>query len=378
MKNFALKIKFMKQQTSYATETHNKSSNIIDFTGKTIHVGIDVHLKDWQVATVNESVILGNHRMEGKVENVVTHLQKRFPGATFKCVYESCAWGFELQRQLTARGMECIVVHAADVSGSDKERRRKTDMVDAVKLARYHAGGLLQGIHIPDQELQKQRNLVRYRTKLMRDLIRSRNRLKSLLKYQGIEIPKHFGKARWSRNFISWIEGEAKKDIVLEGTLLLMLEEVKLLRQLLLKVEKMLRTLMNSERYNESIKLLMSVPGIGRTIAIVWLLEIGDVRRFENIDRLNAYVGFCPDTNSSGETLHDRGISSRRHNQLRVSLIQAAWQAIRTDPAMLETYQQLIKRMKGTQAIVRIARKLVRRIRAIQLNAMPYQKGVVG
>jgi glyceraldehyde-3-phosphate dehydrogenase/erythrose-4-phosphate dehydrogenase len=44
---------------------------------------------------------------------------------------------------------------------------------------------------------------------------------------------------------------------------------------------------------------------------------------------------------------------------------------------MLDTYQNLIKRMKGTQAIVRIARKLVRRIRAIQLNAMPYLKGVV-
>ena len=368
----------MKQQTSCATETHNKSSKTIDYTGKTIHVGIDVHLKDWQIASVNETVVLGNHRMEGKVENVVTHLQKKFPGATFKCVYESSAWEFKLQRQLVARGMECIVVHAADVSGSDKERKRKTDKVDAVKLARYHAAGLLQGIYVPDEELQKQRNLVRFRCKLTRDLTRSRNRLKSLLKYQGIETPKQFGKARWSRNFLTWVEQEAQKDIVLKDTLLFMLAEVKFLRQLLLEVERKLRTLMNSEKYNDSIKLLMGVPGIGRTIAILWLLEIGDVRRFENIDRLNAYVGFCPDTNSSGEIQHDRGISSRRHNQLRVSLIQAAWQAIRTDPAMLETYQQLIKRMKGTQAIVRIARKLVRRIRAIQLNAIPYQKGVVG
>jgi transposase len=62
---------------------------------------------------------------------------------------------------------------------------------------------------------------------------------------------------------------------------------------------------------------------------------------------------------------------------LRVNLIQAAWHAIRIDAVMLETYQQLIKRMTGTQAIIRIARKLVRRIRAIQLNAVTYQKGVV-
>ena len=211
----------MKQQASCATETQSKSSKTIDYTGKTIHVGIDVHLKDWQVATVNETVVLGNHRMEGKVENVVSHLQKKFPGATFKCVYESSAWGFDLQRQLVARGMECIVVHAADVSGSDKERKRKTDKVDAVKLARYHAAGLLRGIYVPDEELQKQRNLVRYRSKLTRDLTRSRNRLKSLLKYQGIETPAQFGKAHWSRNFMTWVEQKAQKDIVLKDTLLL-------------------------------------------------------------------------------------------------------------------------------------------------------------
>ena len=125
--------------------------------------------------------------------------------------------------------------------------------------------------------------MVRFRCKLTRDLTRSRNRLKSLLKYQGIETLKQFGKARWSRNFLNWIEQEAHRDSVLKDTLLYMLAEVKFLRQLLLEVERKLRTLMNSEKYNDSINLLMSVPGIGPTIAILWLLKIGDVRRFENI-----------------------------------------------------------------------------------------------
>ena len=42
----------MKQQSSATTETGIKGRNIIDFTGKTIFVGIDVHQKDWQVAKV--------------------------------------------------------------------------------------------------------------------------------------------------------------------------------------------------------------------------------------------------------------------------------------------------------------------------------------
>ena len=50
---------------------------------------------------------------------------------------------------LAQAGIECIVVHAADVSSSDKEKKRKTDKVDALKLARNLAADHLTGIHVP-------------------------------------------------------------------------------------------------------------------------------------------------------------------------------------------------------------------------------------
>jgi hypothetical protein len=49
-----------------------------------------------------------------------------------------------------------------DVSSSDKEKKRKTDKVDALKLARNLASGDLTGIHVPDEDLQKERNLLRF------------------------------------------------------------------------------------------------------------------------------------------------------------------------------------------------------------------------
>src|SRR6478735_5264854 len=193
----------MKQQTSATTETKIKGRNIIDFSGKTIWVGIDVHEKDLQVAKVLDGICLGNHRMPADSQALINHLNSRYPGATFKCVYESCAWGFTLQRELSAAGMECIVVHAADVSSSDREKKRKTDKVDALKLARNLASHQLTGIHVPNEEIQKQRNLIRFRKKIVGDLNRSKNRLKSLLKYQGINIPEQLGKKNnWSYNFM--------------------------------------------------------------------------------------------------------------------------------------------------------------------------------
>jgi transposase len=366
----------MKQQTSASSEAGIKGREIIDFTGKTVYVGIDVHQKDYQVAKICDGVCLGNHRMEASAETLIKHLTSRYKGADFQCVYESCSWGFNLQRKLTKAGISCIVVHAADVSTSDKERRRKTDKVDALKLADNLCRGYLNGIHVPDLVLQKQRTHIRLRSQLTGDLTKSKNRLKSLLKYQGIDIPEQYANSSWSRNFLNWVEQQAHNDEFLKDSLLLMVEQINLLRALLLKSERSLRQL-KKQYYESQAKLAVSVPGIGPTTAMMFLLEIGDINRFKGFDALNDFVGFCPDTASSGQTDRSCGITTRRHKKLRSALIEAAWQAIRIDPALLQSYQTLTKRMKGTQAIIRIARKLLRRLRAVLISNIPYQRGVV-
>jgi transposase len=367
----------MKQQTSATTETSNKGRVMIDFTGKTIYVGIDVHKKDWQVGQFHAGLVLGNNRIAGNSNDLIDFLKKRYAGASLKCVYESCAWGFNLQRQLTSAGIDCIVVHAGDVPGSDKEKKNKTDKVDAARLARHHAAGLLKAIHVPDEQLQKERNLMRFRKRLVGDLTRSKNRVKSLLKFQGIDIPEQMDSSHWSANFIKWIEEQAAKDPLLQDTIELMLEEVKMQRQLLLKTEKKLRLLMKSDRYAPKAKLLTGVPGVGPQLSTLFLLEVGDIKRFRGFDELNSFIGFYPGSNSSGEKERNTGISKRRHNQLRTMIVEAAWQAIRKDPALLDAYQQLTKRMEGNEAIIRIARKLLRRMRGVLINGQGYEKGVV-
>ena len=365
------------KQTSATTETQGKGRATIDFSGKTIYVGIDVHKKDWQVAKVYEDVVLGNYRMTGNSQDLITHLRKHYPGASFKCAYESSAWGFTLQRQLTAAGMECIVVHAADVPGTNKDRVNKTDSVDALRLAVQHSKNNLKAIHVPDEAIQKQRSLIRLRKKLVGDINRRKNRLKSLMKYHGIDLPARFDKPNWSALFMKWVEEQASQDLLLQDTLLLMLEEVKVLRQLLLKTERKLRIMMQSRPYKHNAALLISVPGIGPTVSTLFLLEIGDVRRFPSFEQLNNFVGFYPDSDDSGETKKSTGISPRKHKQLRSHLVEAAWQAIRIDPALLEAYRQLTKRMDGKKAIIRIARKLLRRMRSVLLTETPYQMGIV-
>lgn len=135
---------------------------------------------------------------------------------------------------------------------------------------------------------------------------------------------------------------------------------------------------MRSEPFLQKSRLLQSVTGVGPLTSMLFLLEVGDVRRFKSFDALNRYVGFCPDSHSSGESQRHTGLSMRRHNQLRTMLVEAAWQLIRRDPAMLDYYRQLTKRMKGQDAIIRVARKLLRRIRAVMLSERMYVNGITG
>lgn len=355
-----------------------KLQNKTDFSAHDLYVGIDVHKLRWQVAVYCEGIILSNCSIEGSSEVLITHLRKHFGDAHFFCVYESCLFGFALCRALWAAGMECIVINPADIPDTHKQHSSKTDQVDARKLATLHAAGLLQAIHVPSEKLQKQRSLIRFRKKLWGDLVRAKNRLKSELKFQGIVVPPKYDTPHWSQNFVRWIEQQALKEEDLQDTLLLMLEEIKQLRILLLKTENKLRDLMRSEEFKHKSELLRSIPGVGPLTALLFLLEVGDITRFKSFDALNRFVGFCPDSHSSGEKERHTGLSDRRHNALRSALIEAAWQLIRRDAAMLEQYKALQKRMKGQQAIVRIARKLLRRIRAVLLSERMYVRGVDG
>jgi hypothetical protein len=66
----------------------------------------------------------------------------------------------------------------------------------------------------------------------------------------------------------------------------------------------------------------------------------------------------------------------RAINNLRSALIEAAWTAIRIDPALMDAYQKLTKRMQGKYAIIRIARKLLEECGQLLLTGQPYQIGV--
>src|SRR5664279_1338076 len=98
---------------------------------------------------------------------------------------------------------------------------------------------------------------------------------------------------------------------------------------------------------------------------------------YRNIDHLASYVGLVPSTHSSDTTVLVGGVTRRHCTHLRSTLIECAWVAIRNDEALLCAYNKLTKHMKKTAAIIRIAKKLLNRIRFVWKSKTEYVKGIV-
>jgi transposase len=352
-------------------------SNKLDFTGQPIYIGLDVHKKSWSVSIFTQHCEHKTFTQPPEVDKLAYYLGRNFPGAQYYSVYEAGFSGFWIHDQLRAKGIDCIVVNPADVPTRDKERTKKRDPVDCRKLARSLRSGEIEGIYVPSRGKLEDRSLIRTRQSMVRKQTRCKNQIKAILFFYGVVIPEEREMGHWSRRFIQWIERirmeRTSGDIALKAHL----EELSHLRQLIASLNRAILRLARTKEYRSLVRLLKSVPGISTLTAMILLSELGEVTRFPSLDELSCYVGLIPDTQESGEKEYVGGMTQRRHSQLRWLLIEASWVAVRKDPALLMAFQEYCKRMRKTKAIVKIARKLLNRIRYVLKNQAEYVPCVI-
>jgi len=349
----------------------------LDFSDQEIYVGLDTGKKSWKVSILTKEFEHKTFSQPPKPAVLIEYLRKHFPGGKYLCVYEAGYFGFWIHDALREQGVDCLVVHPADVPTKDKERRNRNDTVDARKLARSLRNGELNALYVPERKALEDRSLVRMRMSMVKKQTRCKNQVKGLLSFYGYTIPDELAKSHWSRNFINWLgslefQGESGKQ-----TLQVLLDELKHLRQSIAQLTKQIRALAQQEPYATNVQYLKSIPGISTFTAMVLLTEIVDINRFKRLDHLAGYVGLVPGEDSSGEQERNTGISRRRNAYLRTLLIESSWVAVKKDPSLLMSFNQLTKRMPKNRAIVRIARKLLNRIRYVLRNQKPYEIGVV-
>ena len=134
---------------------------------------------------------------------------------------------------------------------------------------------------------------------------------------------------------------------------------------------------------NNDLRNLESIPGFAQATAVRVLAELGDVRRFANPGKINAFIGIDPGRYQSGEKDASLSISKRGNAITRKLLYRAIGQianAARTNPCHIADYYESKKRSLQTKGFKKIAiasvSRLIRTIYALIVNDQTYDYDV--
>jgi len=349
----------------------------LDFSGQSIYCGIDMHKKNWSVTLRTSDRELRTFSHDPDPGALARMLVRQYPKAHFELAYEAGFSGFWVQKQFESIGLNCRVIHPADLPQPDRDRRYKTDVVDSRRIAFELSKGGLKGIYVPSEESLANRSLVRSRAQLIKDQTRFKNRIISFMDMYGISIPAGYKKCtHFSHRFITWLQ-EVPLNPSSQMALQTKINVLLSIRQQLLSITRQYRLMAKASSYAATITLLRTIPGIGINSALVLLTEIDDIHRFKSFDHLASLVGLKPDVYSSADKSLVKGITHHCNQLLRETLVECAWMVIGKDPALTQAYYDYKKRMHYNKAIIRIAKKLLSRVRYVMIHQQPYQMGRV-
>ena len=265
-------------------------------------------------------------------------------------------------------------------------RGRKTDRIDARRLAEYLHYGLLNGSFVPSRHLRQLRELTRMRVHVQQDRNRVINRIGRLLETVNIKLSAvasnivgASGKAmlralaagvRRPETLADKALGTLRKKIpeltaALEGRpdahfewmLNRLLEKLDWLDGELASIDGQLDEQMGD--YGDLIRRLDTIPGVDVVVAQAVIAETGtDMTRFPDAAHLASWAGLCPgNAESAGKRFSGRTRKGDRY--LRRILVQSAWAAAHTNGSFLQSLFFRIARRRGEKkACVAVAHRI--------------------
>jgi transposase len=319
---------------------------------------------------------LGKSKMAGCVYDTQTH-EHRFDSAVLdrgtlqsvlkieqpdRVVIEvgpSAGWIGDVIRQA---GIELQVANPNHQGWRWRNVKRKTDRLDALKLAQLSTSNQLPQVYLPEQRVRQWRSLIHYRQRLVTRRTAVKNRIRSILEVEGIPTPP--GMKVWTRSGLadlrakacSWLETDAEN--LWRGELWEELDQFDRLTASLNRVEQRLGLLAEGD---PRVKQLRTIPGVGPRLAEAVVALVDDPHRFRKGKQVASYLGLVPRQYQSGQMDRQGRISGQGDRRVRGLLIEVAWIGQRYNPWMRETFERVCggSRTRRKIAVVAVARRLV-------------------
>ncbi|AEB80837.1 transposase [Streptococcus suis ST3] len=277
----------------------------------------------------------------------------------------------------------------------DSLRVRKTDQIDAEKLAQSQFVLNRKPTYVQEEVYQELRDLSRFYQNLTEDIVRAKNRLHKVLQVTFPELEtilstptgEQYGNlvvAFPCKDFVLDLSKDELSESIRQSTskrisdkrvaylaeklIALanqsycavkktspMLEEVRYYAQELLRLSERRKAVLDQmvelAQPLPEYDILLSIPGIAETTATSIIGELGDIRRFQSANQINAFIGIDLRHYESGNFLAKEHITKRGNPYARKILFKCIHNiasASHTNPCHIADFYEKRKRQSQT------------------------------
>src|SRR5580692_5229369 len=353
----------MKNTTHYLIAEVPRRRTRADLT-----IGIDLGDVWSHYCTLNED---GEVVDRGRFRTTPKAIQKWFTDVPHaRVAMEAGVHSIWISEQLQELGHDVIVANVRElraISHSD----RKSDQVDAEKLARYARldPNILWPISHRTVEQQEALTVIRARELLVRLRTSAVNAVRGLTKACGHRMPASSTKCFAQRGHAALPPG---LKLALDPILAQIAEMTLKIKQYDREIQRLTQT------ENAETQAMMTIHGVGHITALTFVLTLGDKTRFDRSRDVGCYLGLRPKRSQSGERDPQLGITKAGNAYLRSLLIECANHILRPhgrDSALRQWGLHLAAR-DGKQAknksVVAVARKLAVLLHHLWTTQEPY------
>jgi len=250
-------------------------------------------------------------------------------------------------------GHELWVGDAAQIR-AQVVRQQKTDTRDAEHLLELLRTNRFPRLWVPSAEERDLRQLLVHRMKLVRVRTLVKNQLHALAMSQGVCRKRKLWSAKGraeleSLALLPW--ASRRRTELLQG-----------LDQLEAASEPLDRAVAEQAQGRPDAVRLMTHPGVGPVVSLVFVLTVGWIGRFPSRRHRVSSLGLNPREHSSGGRQRLGAISKQGSSMLRWLLVEGAQTAAWRDPELRRAYQRLKVRRASGIAKVAMARRLAVRL----------------
>lgn len=344
-------------------------------------VGVDLHKMQFTVHALNEEtgevVLTGVYKTDNQGYRAFSkelHSIENEEECAIELAVEATGNARFFKNKMEAEGFGVLVVNTSKFKVITMSTK-KTDANDAATLAFYLSKEMLPESHLCDQTSEEIRRMLKTRSILVSSTVKIKNQIHGMLLGYGIETTSAQFQSKKKRQELINVLAEHNFSQFTASSLEVTLN---ILDDIYAQVKMIEEQIKEMTKENETVELLMTMPGIGFIGATTIASYVDNIKRFDgDFKKFSSYLGIIPSVHNSADTVHMGHITKRGPQELRTAFVQVAMGIIRqpqntSEWKLMKDYQTM-KVSKGSgRAIIALTRKVARIVFAMMNNRQAF------